>query len=156
MQHVSIPHHTPTVAPRDLRLALDRLGTVAAAARAAGVGRTAFYRHLGGEIHAARKWPAEAVAGVISLISDGLTPAEIAAKLRVTTAALYQVFYDFGLQARPGPGVTARNCMCCDYLFHSEGKHNRLCPRCKRDDSGSVDAAASGSTGWQVPRRGVA
>lgn len=157
MQQVhSIPHHTPVVAPRDLRLTLDRLGTVTAAARAAGVGRTALYRHLGSSIHLGRKWPTDAVAGVIQMIADGFTPSEIAAKLKVTTAALHQVAYDYGLQARPDAGVTARNCMCCRYPFHSSGIGNRLCPRCKRNDDGAADYSCAGSTGHRVPRRGIA
>lgn len=30
------------------------------------------------------------------------------------------------------PALEPRACLCCDAVFPSEGKHNRLCPRCTK------------------------
>jgi len=32
---------------------------------------------------------------------------------------------------RPVPEVKARVCLMCGVTFHSEGAHNRICPKCK-------------------------
>lgn len=35
-------------------------------------------------------------------------------------------------------GRKPRTCLCCKAEFHSEGKHNRLCDRCRKIDAGPV------------------
>ena len=35
-------------------------------------------------------------------------------------------------------GRKARPCLCCGSAFDSEGRHNRLCDRCRREEAGPV------------------
>lgn len=43
---------------------------------------------------------------------------------------------------KPRPGRSERNCMCCGTPFSSEGPHNRMCERCRRQGASPFDIPA--------------
>lgn len=52
-------------------------------------------------------------------------------------------------KAKRGP----RPCMCCGGTFHSEGIHNRMCPRCRGRQDHLGDVAFAGAQDGRKPRR---
>ncbi len=86
-------------------------------------------------------WPAETVAVLVRLWDEGLTAAEVAARLGKTAGAVRAKLHKLRAASVPlagGRRATRRNCvrrscLYCGRRFPSEHVGNRLCPGCLED-----------------------
>jgi hypothetical protein len=81
------------------------------------------------------EWTAERRIELEAMWMAGKPRAEIARHFRSTIAAIATAAGHLGLpnlrEIRRGTTGRMRPCMCCEQVFFSEGKHNRLCDSCR-------------------------
>jgi hypothetical protein len=65
-----------------------------------------------------------------SALNEGKKWAEIGAHIGMKESAVAHFWYRYGNTKKE---TNKRQCMCCKRDFESEGKHNRLCIRCKTE-----------------------
>ena len=87
------------------------------------------------------RWPAETVAALVRLWDEGLTAAEVAARLGKTAGAVRAKLHKLCAASVPlaggrratRRGCVRRSCLYCGRRFPSEHVGNRLCPGCLED-----------------------
>ncbi len=87
------------------------------------------------------RWPAETVAALVRLWGEGLTAAEVAARLDKTASAVRAKLHKLraasvaldGRRRAPPRGRARRTCLYCGRRFPSAHVGNRLCPGCLED-----------------------
>ena len=87
------------------------------------------------------RWPAETLAALVRLWDEGLTAAEVAARLGKTAGAVRAKLHKLCAASVPlaggrratRRGCVRRSCLYCGRRFPSEHVGNRLCPGCLED-----------------------
>lgn len=83
------------------------------------------------------EWTAERRIELGSMWMAGRPRGEIARHFGSTVLAVQSKAWRLGLpdlkEVRKGATGIMRPCMCCEQVFFSEGKHNRLCEFCKSE-----------------------
>lgn len=72
---------------------------------------------------------ADQVERAQTLREMGFSVHAVAQRLGVDSREVYRALGGF---AEPKPKMQRRLCLCCGTEFASEGAHNRLCPRCRK------------------------
>lgn len=78
---------------------------------------------------------AKRITQIQSLLDQGKKWSEIGVKLGMKESAASHFWHRHG---NPKKQTNKRQCMCCKRDFDSEGKHNRLCIRCKTEQTPSL------------------
>ena len=87
------------------------------------------------------RWPAETVTALVRLWDEGLTAAEVAARLGKTAGAVRAKLHKLRAASVPlaggrratRRGCVRRSCLYCGRRFASAHVGNRLCPGCLED-----------------------
>jgi hypothetical protein len=81
------------------------------------------------------EWTAERRMELGEMWLAGLPRSQIAKHFQSAVGAVATTACHMGLpnlrEIRRGTTGRMRSCMCCEQVFFSEGKHNRLCESCR-------------------------